>query len=357
VSFYERREVKDLIAYLRLLVNPADDEAFLRIVNVPRRGIGLASLRTLAQAAAAWSKPLLATAAIADRVVDIRPQTKRALTAFAALLDALRQEVAAAPVGMALDRIIAATEYERYLAEEGPGGADRLENVRELLSAAAEWLEEAPPEDGVSPIEQFLQQAALTTSVEQSTGDPSGVTLMTVHTAKGLEFPITFIAGLEDGLFPLSRVLDTPEGAEEERRLAYVAMTRARDRLYVTWARSRRRGGQIMPGAPSRFLNAIPPAVLDTRRTTGLLGADWAMAPGASRWGRVAPDPVYDSQLAPRFVKGERVHHRQFGSGVIRELSGQGRSLKVLVEFEDENVGTKHLLAAYAGLERDAEGA
>jgi DNA helicase-2/ATP-dependent DNA helicase PcrA len=185
------------------------------------------------------------------------------------------------------------------------------------------------------------------------------------------------LAGLEDGLFPLARAADQPEGIEEERRLCYVGLTRAKDKLYVTWARARRRGGELRPGAPSRFLRAIPPAILDERRTTNLWAPDWGGAAGrqasrGGRWGREVPaaragtrvDPVTPpnaveeaSQDAPRYVKGERVKHRRFGSGTIQGLSGGGRDLKVTVAFDDETVGTKQLLVAYAGLERDWEGA
>jgi DNA helicase-2/ATP-dependent DNA helicase PcrA len=180
------------------------------------------------------------------------------------------------------------------------------------------------------------------------------VTLLTVHAAKGLEWPVVVLAGLEDGLFPLSRSLETPEGAEEERRLAYVGITRARDRLYVTWARFRRRGGQLMPGRASRFLDALP-ADVDERHTAGLFGGERVRRPLSFAFS-AAPTPAEEaSQDAPRYVKGERVRHKAFGSGTIQGLAGSGRDLKVLVTFDDEDVGTKQLLVALAGLEREWE--
>ena len=366
ISFYARREVRDLVAYLRLVVNPADDEAFLRAVQVPRRGLGLSSLAALQAVAAQWGRSLLATAEIADRVPDLRPQAKRGLVEFATLFGELRRATTAAPAQV-LERIIEAVQYEQFLESEGPEGLERVENVRELLAAAAEWSEEVDADDPGTPLERFLATAALTTSAEQAGGDPEGVTLMTVHTAKGLEWPVVVVAGLEDGLFPLSRALETPDGAEEERRLAYVAVTRARDRLCLTWARARRRGGQLMPGLPSRFLDAIPPGVSEERRSSSVFTGGWR---DGGRGGRPVRDGgariaatvaatfavEEESQDTPRFVKGERVRHRHFGSGTIRALAGRGRDLKVEVAFDDAEVGTKVLLVAYAGLERDWEG-
>lgn len=362
ISFYARREVRDLIAYLRLVINPADDEAFLRAVQVPRRGLGLSSLAALQAAAARWGRSLLDTAGIADRVAELRPQAKRGLAEFATLIGALRAAAADAPAQM-LERVIEAIQYEQVLEREGPEGLERVENVRELLAAAAEWSEEVDADDPGTPLERFLATAALTTSAEQTGGDPQGVTLMTVHTAKGLEWPVVTVAGLEDGLFPLSRALETPDGAEEERRLAYVAMTRARDRLVLTWARARRRGGQLMPGLPSRFLDAIPPGAAEERRSSSaFLGPGRDRGRGARPAPRVAATVAAtfaveeESQDAPRFVKGERVRHRRFGSGVIRGLAGRGRDLKVEIAFDDAEVGTRVLLVAYAGLERDWDG-
>ena len=366
ISFYARREVRDLVAYVRLVVNPADDEAFLRAVQVPRRGLGLSSLATLQAVAAQWGRSLLATAEIADRVPELRPQAKRGLVEFAALLAELRTATAAAPAQV-LERIIEAVQYEQFLESEGPEGLERVENVRELLAAAAEWSEELDADDPGTPLERFLATAALTTSAEQAGGDPDGVTLMTVHTAKGLEWPVVVVAGLEDGLFPLSRALETPEGAEEERRLAYVAVTRARDRLCLTWARARRRGGQLMPGMSSRFLDAIPPGVSEERRSSSAFTGGWRdggrggrpVRDGGARFAATVAATFAveeESQDTPRYVKGERVRHRHFGSGTIRALAGRGRDLKVEVAFDDAEVGTKVLLVAYAGLERDWEG-
>jgi DNA helicase-2/ATP-dependent DNA helicase PcrA len=359
-SFYERREVKDLVAYLRLIVNPADDEAFLRAVNVPKRGIGLASVATLQASAAQWSKSLLETAAIADRIVGLRPGARRSLKDFASLIERTGNGANQSPPAAVLERVINAIEYDSYLAEQGVEGMERLENVRELLAGAAEWSEEIDTDDVGSPLEQFLAGAALTNPTDRVAGDSDGVTLMTVHTAKGLEWPLVLVTGFEDGLFPLRRSLESPEGSEEERRLAYVAVTRAQDRVYLLWARSRRRGGQLMPGLPSRFLEGLPADAIRERRTSGVFGGDlYRRKPLAAQDWSVFEEPLpeLESQDSPRYIKGERVHHRRFGTGTITGIDGTGRDLKATVEFDDGEVGVKQLLVAYAGLERGWEGA
>jgi len=368
ISFYERREVKDLLAYLRLIANPADDEAFLRVVNVPRRGIGDASLAVLGKAAAGWQKPLPEAARRAGSVNDLRPNVREALTSLAALLDRLREAVGHADPATALETILATTGYEQYLAEEGAEGLERIENVRELVAGAAAWAEVQDPDaaEGTgTPVERYLTQAALVTPADEEKGE-GGVTLTTTHMAKGLEWPIVALAGLEDGLFPLGRSTEQPGGVEEERRLCYVGLTRARERLYLSWARTRYRNGRLELAEPSRFLDALPPHVVEERSTTPSwrpLRSSGAMPPRPSRprgaAARRLPDigfPEGVSQDAPRYVKGERVRHRKFGGGIVRAVSGEGRDLRVSVDFDDPDIGTKQLLVAYAGLEREWEG-
>src|SRR6059036_323828 len=374
VSFYERREVKDVLAYLRLIANPADDEAFARIVNVPRRGIGDASLTPLLRTATQWGKPLLDVARAAERIPDLRPNVRTALARLAALIDALRARHGAADPATALEQAVAAVGYAQYLADEGPEGVERLENVQELIAGAAAWAETAEDDGeaagdeaggqageegrgkGATLIERYLTQAALVTSADQGTGDPTGVTLMTVHMAKGLEWPVVTLAGLEDGLFPLARSAGEPGGLEEERRLCYVGLTRAREKLYPSWARTRYRTGRLELSEPSRFLEALPAGALEERSTTPLWDRAVRSSGGMRRAARapVEVDWIEDApQDARRYVAGERVRHRRFGSGVVRAVSGSGRDLKVMVEFDDQEIGTKQLLVAYAGLERE----
>ncbi|MCZ6856979.1 MAG: ATP-binding domain-containing protein, partial [Gemmatimonadetes bacterium] len=241
-------------------------------------------------------------------------------------------------------------------------GVDRMENVRELIASAAEWSEEVDLDEPGNPLERFLASAALITSDESTTGDAEGVQLMTVHTAKGLEWPIVAVAGLEDGLFPLARSMETPAGIEEERRLMYVAITRARDRVYLSWARARRRGGQLMPGIRSRFIEAVPLEIVEERRSSGVFGADWFRKPAKRQTihpalGTIDASPEMESQDTPRYIKGERVRHQTFGSGTILGLSGVGRDLKVVISFDEEEHATKQLLVAHASLERDWDSA
>jgi DNA helicase-2/ATP-dependent DNA helicase PcrA len=379
ISFYERREVKDLLAYLRLVANPSDDEAFLRAVAVPRRGLGETSLAALGQQAQQWGKPLLATAAVADRITDLRPNVREAFRNFASFIEGVGERAGRLAPAEVLEQIIRAIDYEAVLLAEGPEGADRWENVRELVASAADWSEEVTedPEAG-TPLERFLAEAALLSAGDTVVGSDLGVTLMTLHTAKGLEWPVVVLTGLEHGLFPLARAEEQPDGLEEERRLCYVGLTRAKDKLYLTWARARRRGGELRPGIPSRFLKALPPGIVEEKRTTSLWAPDWggtagrryggtgSRGRGSAAWSdddstyrptAVPPSDAEVSQDTPRFVKGERVRHRRFGGGTIQGLSGTGRDLKVSVKFDDEEVGVKQLLVAYAGLEREWESA
>jgi DNA helicase-2/ATP-dependent DNA helicase PcrA len=384
ISFYERREVKDLLAYLRLVANPSDDEAFLRAVGVPRRGLGETSLAILGQTALRWGKPLLDTARGADGITELRPNVREAFRNFAAFIDGLAQRAGSLAPAEVLEQLTRAIDYEALLLAEGPEGADRWENVRELVASAANWSEEVTEEADGTPLERFLAEAALLSSADTVVGNEEGVTLMTLHTAKGLEWPVVVLTGLEHGLFPLARAEETPDGLEEERRLCYVGLTRAKDKLYLTWARARRRGGELRPGIPSRFLRALPPAIVEERRTTSLWAPDWAGGQAARRPGGQAgwrsggqaggwpggsgsnrppdrptarPPEEEVSQDAPRYVKGERVRHRRFGSGTIQGLTGGGRDLKVSVAFDDAEIGVKQLLVAYAGLEREWESA
>jgi len=378
VSFYDRREVKDLLAYLRLLVNPADDEAFLRAVNTPKRGIGDTSIDLLRQAAAGWEKPLLEVAAVADRVNGLRPNVREAFRRFGGLIAEWTQRLHSAPPIEAITTVIEAIDYERALLDEGPEGKERWDNVRELVAAAASWSEVVDDSAEGTPLQRFLSEAALLSAHDTSEGNEAGVTLMTMHTAKGLEWPVVAVAGLEDGLFPLSRSTESLDALEEERRLFYVALTRAKDKLYLSWARSRRRGGEILPSIASRFLDDVPPGIVEDQTTSSLFAPSWggggsrfarsgsarASAPWQRRPVAERPAPVSEPESEstdrtsldrPRYVKGERVRHRRFGTGAIQGLSGTGKDLKVSVLFDDREHGLKQLLVAYAGLERDWE--
>jgi len=364
VRFYDRREIRDLMSYLKLIANPADDEAFLRAVGAPRRGVGDTTLDALVVTAREAGVPLLVAAGRADLTAAMRPAARTALNGFAELITRFRARAVDAAVDELLRELIAEIRFDEYLKAEGPDGAERLENVRELLTGAAETVVDEGGELGLTPLDHFLQRATLVTDFDRQDPNADAVMMMTLHNAKGLEFPVVYITGLEDGLFPLSRAHDEPDLLEEERRLFYVGITRAERKLYLTYARSRRRNGETMPSIPSSFLAPIPPAMLEQRATVRLRAAGRAMLPhrpSDRRPGRPvsvarAGDPdVESSQDAPRFVKGERVKHARFGSGTVVELSGVGREMKVTIDFDDESVGRKRLVVAYAGLERGWE--
>ncbi|HET8654238.1 MAG TPA: UvrD-helicase domain-containing protein [Longimicrobiaceae bacterium] len=382
--FYERREVKDVLAYLRLVANPADDEAFLRIVNVPRRGIGDASLARLAEWARENGQPLLASAARVDEIDTLRGAASASLSRFA---DLVRKLAAFADKGIALDELLRMVVSEsglvESLREEGPDGEERIANVDELLAGAAELqvridqgdpeiLEEMEGAESLRAIDLFLAHVALVTDIDQHDPDADAVSLMTLHNAKGLEFPVVFLSGMEEGLFPLSRVFDEPEQLEEERRLFYVGITRAEEKLYLVSARRRRRGREWMDSVPSSFLESIPRELLEIRQSARLqerfsprrpwrtpdfvaparrrvrLGLDAPAEPGETRHVDYA-----DSQDQPRLIKGARVRHPQFGSGTVVELSGAGLDVKATIDFE--TVGRKRVVVRYANLQSDWE--
>jgi DNA helicase II / ATP-dependent DNA helicase PcrA len=377
--FYERREIMDVMAYLRLISNPRDAGAFDRIVNYPRRGIGDTSrARLLDWATGAGLTPLEA-AARADECADLRGGAASACMAFAGMIQRYTALAAHIGVGELVEKLVAEIGIVDALREEGPEGVDRIENVNELVAGASDFdtradddVEDEDREADATPLDLFLQKVTLLTDVDRHDPEAQAVTLMTAHNAKGLEFPVVFIAGLEDGLFPLARAYDEPHLLEEERRLFYVAITRAERKLFILHARTRRRAGEVMPGRPSSFLDPLPPDLVDEHVTPGLQRARQA---GETRWTRRdglqgagsagyrdrrprfedSDDGVWidysDAQEAPRFVKGERVRHPQFGRGVIRELTGFGQELKAVIEFD--SIGRKKVVLRYANLQKE----
>ena len=264
------------------------------------------------------------------------------------------------------------------LADEGPEGEDRAENVRELIAGAYEFDERLPtlreleelPEDA-TPLDLFLQEVSLITDVDRHDPSANAVTLMTLHTAKGLEFPVVAISGLEEGLFPLARAFDEPGELEEERRLFYVGITRAERKVYLSWAGTRRRMGEVKACIASSFLDPLPAEVTERRQTPQVERQKRAYEGWSSRrssrtkrsrrepwetdaFGNEGGGYVIDyseNQDAPRFIKGEVVRHPQFGRGTIKELSGLGRDLKAVIDFDE--IGRKKVVVRYANLQKD----
>ena len=374
VRFYDRREIRDVMSYLKLIANPADNEAFRRAVGVPRRGLGDAALAQLTTAAASQHLSLLDAAGRPAVLESLRPAARTALTEFAHLIARLRAQAVDASVDELLRALVDAIRYGDYLRAEGPDANERLDNIRELIASAAETVADDGGEVGMTPLQHFLQRTSLVAGIDQLDPTADAVMMMTAHNAKGLEFPVVFITGLEDGLFPLARAYDDPAMLEEERRLFYVGITRAERRLYLSYAEQRRRNGELLPGKESSFLAAIPDGLVERRetirvRSSGRIAFDgdsqWSARQSSSRPGARRPgvpvtlghrwdneaDVASASQDVPAFQPGERVRHRTFGSGTIAEVSGLGHSAKVKVDFEDATIGRKTLVIAQAGLQ------
>jgi len=335
VRFYERREIKDTLAYLRLLVNPADDVAFRRAVAAPARGIGATTLARLDEVASRDSKPLLALAA--EPPLDIRGKASRGLEEFAGLIRKLAADRAALPPPALIDVLLNASGYRKSLEEDrAPEAEARLENLEELIAAAEEYTHAT---EGAT-LEGFLDSVALMSDIDELKDADSRVTLMTLHSAKGLEFPAVFLTGLEEGVFPHARSLEDPEEIEEERRLCYVGVTRARERLYLTYALHRRIHGYGV-GEPSRFLREMPEEHLTSLN-----------ARSEPRGGVVSePDPTFGEPLGDDlpFRVGARVRHARWGEGMVVGLEKEGGDTIVTVRFA--SVGRKRLSLQYAHLE------
>jgi len=337
VGFYERREIKDVLAYARLAVNPADDVAFRRIINVPARGVGQTSVEKLAAHAEELRVSFLQAARKAMDIIASRQA--KAVAGFVALIETLREAAEDAGPESFLRLVLAETGYSEMLRRQGDA-EPRLENLEELLRAAAEWEEEHG-----GNVAQFLDEIALTARAEEPNGAPEkSVTLMTLHNAKGLEFPVVFVVGVEEGLLPHRSSLGSDAELEEERRLLYVGITRAQDRLYLTLSEERETWGQREMVRPSRFLEEIPAELLKPVGPFGDIGEPPPERKSAAPRSRVKKAAV------ETFNGGEKVRHPRYGEGTVVAVSGSGGRQEVTVHFD--KVGLKQLLVKYAGLER-----
>ncbi len=369
VRFYDRREIRDVLAYLQLAVNPADEAAFIRSVGWPRRGVGSVTLGRLRSAASELRSTLLAAAEQAPEL-DLPAAGAHALSDFAAGISALEELARSATAEEVLRAAIVSFGLVAALEAEDDG-EDRIANLTELLAAAAAF-NPADVEDShadATDLELYLQSAALQTGLDDVDEAESVVTLMTLHNAKGLEYPVVFIVGLEDGLFPLSRSMETDEGLEEERRLFYVGLTRAEHEVFLSHADRRWRYGNESSSAPSSFLSELPEGPVEYRRLGRRGRAGQArhrrIAASGSSFGwqretasrRTGARPGgesglhYDfseSQEDLRIEVGAAVLHPEFGQGEILKLSGEGRQTKAEIDFG--SAGTRKVMIAYAGL-------
>jgi DNA helicase II / ATP-dependent DNA helicase PcrA len=342
VRFYDRAEVKDVLGYLRLIVNPKDGIALRRIVNVPARGIGKATMERAEALAAADGRTLLdglrATAREGGR-------SAARIDEFLRLFDTLAATIPPLAPAEAIGRVLEATGYLRSLeAENTPESAARVENLRELATGAEDF-ESADPtgeQTGRSPLEQFLDQVALVTDLDKVDGRADRVSLLTAHSAKGLEFPVVSIVGMEEGVFPHSVASRDERSVEEERRLCYVGMTRAMERLTLCWALERRRYGSRTFGVPSRFLSEIPAELVDGTVPRAPARGDRVLDYSESQ-------ADHEIQPGSGLRRGARVRHAIFGDGTVVETQGGGASQKIRVRFE--RAGVKTLVLRFANLE------
>ncbi len=347
-KFYDRREVKDVLAYLRALVNPDDQVALKRIINVPKRGIGSTSIGHVDRLAEAEQIPFAEALGLVEDNIRITARARRAIAEFLAVLEELRVRAEDGPRA-ALEAVIEVTGYQAGLETDGSLEAlSRLENLKELLSVAEEFEATGPMSTadddeweqagGLRRVAMFLESVSLVSDVDDLDDDAGVVTLMTLHNAKGLEFPVIFMPGVEEGVFPHIRSLGDPAQLEEERRLCYVGITRAMERLYLSLATTRNLWGATNYNSPSRFLKEIPEALME-------------MSPKRRR----RPDRESVTPPTPRLegsavVAGDRVGHRQWGNGTVVETSGSGERAEAIVDFDEG--GRKRLLLAWAPLER-----
>ena len=351
VSFYERQEIKDVLSYLNLMANPKNDVAFGRVVNVPPRGIGKTTLEKLGERAEVLGIPLLAMARQASAVPGLKDRAARSLRDFGMLMDelvALRDHAAEEVIR----RLLTLSGYREALAAEGPTGEDRLANIDELISAAREFDREHP---GGSVID-FLEEISLASAVDRWKDDGGSVTLMTLHAAKGLEFPVAFIVGLEQGLLPHSRANESDDELEEERRLLFVGITRAERELYLSHCRIREFRGQRQATIPSCFLGELPDEAMTVRDLTGgetPIANPFPMSRPRVEWPRSSAKPsefrmmtasdllgggskpaaLPTDDALESFQPGVSVMHPQYGLGRIVSVDGAGPNRKGRVAF------------------------
>jgi DNA helicase II / ATP-dependent DNA helicase PcrA len=338
LRFFERAEIKDALAYLRLIFNRSDDASFERVVNLPARGIGTKTLDTVRDYARANTCAMWTAAGAC--VSELGNRLGQNLLAFLALIEQLDQQTKHLPLHEQVDHIIHASGLIAYYQQDkADRGEAKLDNLNELVTAARGY--EPDEVSGMTPLANFLAHAVLESGEDQADAWEDSVQMMTLHSAKGLEFPLVFLAGMEDGLFPHQRSIQDLASLEEERRLCYVGTTRAMKQLYLTYAEQRRLHGVDSYGTPSRFIKEIPTELLEEVRPRIQVSRPIY---SAARRGYVEEEtPASGMRL------GQRVRHGKFGEGVILDLEGQGTHARVQVNFERQ--GTKWLMLAYANLE------
>ncbi len=338
LRFFERAEIKDVLAYLRIISSRADDTSFERVVNLPVRGIGAKTMDSVRETARAESTSLW-NGALKCLHGALPQRAAQALQSFVELIEKLAREVQGLELFEQVDHVIQMSGLvEHFKKEKGERGEGRIENMLELVSAAKGFSPETEAEAELSPLESFLAHAVLESGEGQADPYDDCVQMMTLHSAKGLEFPVVFMAGMEDGLFPHQRSVADLAGLEEERRLCYVGATRAMRQLYITYAEQRRLYGVDQYGAPSRFISELPAELVEEIRPRLQV----------SRPVYVKRSSSLDESPVPAMKMGSRVRHSKFGDGVVLNFEGNGPHARIQVNFERQ--GTKWLMASYANL-------
>ncbi len=333
LRYFERAEIKDALAYLRLLTNLSDDPAFERIVNTPPRGIGDRTLTTIREYAKASGLTLWQALEQLLEQKQFTTRTETALLSFVNLIKTMIERTLALELHKQVEYVLYASGLiDHYRKEKGEKGLTRMENLEELVNAAHQFTQEGVP-DEMSPIAAFLAYAALESGDVQAEVYDDCVQLMTLHSAKGLEFPVVFLAGCEEELFPHYLSMGDPKALEEERRLCYVGVTRAMHKLYMSYAEVRRMHGKEAYHRPSRFLHEIPVELVEEIRFRTKVSRPQAMM------------STYQPEPEGRFHVGQEVRHRVFGDGIVLDIEGDGDDMKVTVRFP--KLGTKVLIASY----------
>ena len=363
VRFYDRREIKDIIAYLRVIYNPRDTLSLLRIINVPRRGLGPTSIARMMETAEEYRISLfevITDAQLLSMIPKLSAKVKLALEEFAAMVFTFMGQLGTRPIHEIVEDVIETSGYAAALEEEKKeDNRDRLENLREFISVAKNFDDGAA--EGENGIADFLAQIALISDVDQTEQSDGTVTLMTFHAAKGLEFPAVFMAGMEEGLFPHSRTLLDDTEIEEERRTCYVGITRAERRLYLTYARQRTIYGRTEMSRPSRFLAEIPEELVEHKEADFFGGTDlrapsniWSERSTHTERKRYMPPPQHTAadgsvirpDVSAAFKAGDAVRHSKWGDGRIVAISGSGEDAELSIAFPGE--GIKKFVQKYA---------
>jgi len=344
LRFFERAEIKDALAYLRLISNRSSDPAFERVVNVPTRGIGTRTISMIRELSRDQKISMWAAAVRLTGSGDFPSRTRSVVQRFIDLIDELDASTQHLELTEQTDAVVQRSGLlEHYRKQQGEKAQTRIENLEELVSAARNFNFDPADEEHPDPLSDFLSHAALEAGEGQAEEWEDCVQLMSLHSAKGLEFPLVFLCGLEEGLFPHQRSIEEPGRLEEERRLCYVGMTRAMEQLFLTWAQVRRLHGRENYTRPSRFVREIPAELLDEVRSASVHQGGSSLTANHAETDAAAASATGDVAL------GRRVHHEKFGYGTVVRVEGQGEHARVQVHFE--NTGSKWLVLAYANLE------